>query len=450
MDVCRETCEWTDRCYGVDETPAGPVVVLAVRQGRKVVVEEVAAWPVQGPYAVAAGLTEKEAWVRRLQTPLRSKSKVLRVLPGLLEAQLPFGIDECMVSCVRLFRSPKTTGLTAVVAVVRRTDLQSRLGRSVAEGREPHVLDQEGLALWTQAADECPPHQADELRVVIYLGLDRATLVFGRGSEWMSTQGLRRFEPGQVIRQARLIFDGDPRPVFWIWTGPGAGDATAMESIRRIMDRSEPVQERVMKDPRTVLARAYAVRALTPGPLRCDFRMDSFAHGDVQRLRIRREFSTAMIWLVAGVILLSIGMGWKGWLEKREARARQAVAGRARAVMTRLGGGQAINPGYEIRSVSNALAGVEAQYAPFVRAVSPSRSRALGRILMAAREGNIILYRVAWEDTRLKVEGVGASEMACRAFVRLVEAEAGLTTVCRTTKKDEHGFRFVMETTGAR
>jgi hypothetical protein len=446
MDVLPPTCEWTDRCYGFDDTPSGPIVVRVVRQGRQNVVEPVTEWPPVGHHAVATGLSEKEAWIRRVQTPLRSKKKVLQVLPSLLDVQLPFGIEECVISCVSLFRATASLGWTAIAVVARRTDLRARLVRWTAEGRDPHILDQEGLALWTQAVLEYPPHESGEPRAVIYLGLDRATLVFGRGDALIASQGLKRFDPGQALRQARLAFEGDPGTILWIWAGPGAVDGAAVGDIRRAMDRPEPARDVVMQEPRTVLARAYAIRALTSGPLRCDLRTDEFAHPAVARLRGKRATVAACLWLVAGIILLGGGLAWKGLCERRETQARQAVATRARAIIARLGGGQAINPGYEVRSVSNAMAAAEAQYAPFVRAQTPFRSRALGQLLMDARERKLVLRRFSWDETGLTLEGLAESEESCEAFLNRVETETGLTMVCRKDKKDSHGIRFVMET----
>ena len=448
MNMCKRppTVEWTDCCYGVDETPTGPILVKAVRRGRQAVIEPVASLPPAGTAARACGLTEKEAWTRRVTAPLDSADKVCKVLPALLDVQLPFGIEECVFDCVSMERNPDRSGWTVMAAVTRQADALARLAEWGKADREPHVLDQEGLALWTQTGLECPPADAMEARAVVYLGEARAVLAFGRGNRLAVTHGLRQFDPEPARRLARMALEERDESIRWFWTGPLAERREALEDIRSRMSRTAPLQDRALNEPAAILARAYAVRALTAGPLRCDLRTGSLAHPHVALLRRRRAVLNAAVGLGAGLIVLTAGLVWNGLLKNRETLARRAVAVRAREVVAQLGGGYAVNPGYEVRSVSNALAVAEAAYAPFVRMRGPSRVRRLGRLFMAAREHNAVLHRLEWSDAVFRIEGRLEHAAACEAFARRVEAETGLKPACRTDRKDAHGVRFVMET----
>lgn len=443
------TVEWTRECYGMDDSPSGPILIRAIRGARKIAFEPVSTIPAAGVHAVAAGLTEKESWTRRIQTPLNSASKALGVLPSMLDVQLPFGIEECVVRCVGLSRA-KGRGWTALAAAARQIDIRNKLAQWRAEGREPHALDQEGLALWTQACEECPPDSAADARAVVYLGGDRITLAFGRGSELISTHGLRRFEPDQVRRLARMAFESDAEPLSWLWAGPLAARSETLDAFCRAMGKPAPLPGRVLRDPHTFLARAYAVRALTAGPLRCDLRSGDLVHPVVARIRRRREILAAAVCLAAGVIVLAAGMCWKGLMNRRRHEARRAVAAEARAVADLLDVRAAINPGYEIRSVSNVMAEAEPRYAPFVRATAPSRSLALGRLLMAARENNLVLYRLDWAGSAFRIEGRAPSKAACDAFAVAAKTALGDAPLVTQIRKDEHGVQFDMETNRTR
>jgi hypothetical protein len=449
MDNRPPTVEWSRDCYGMDDTPAGPLFVRGIRHGRKIVFEPAEALPAGGLHAVAGGLTEKESWTRRIQTPLNSAAKALSVLPSMLDVQLPFGIEECAVRCVGLFRA-NGRGLTALAAAARLSDIRNKLDHWRDAGREPHALDQEGLALWTQACEECPPDPPGGARAAVYLGEDRIVLAFGRGLELISTHGLRHFEPEQVRRLARLAFEGETGPVAWLWTGPLADRSGTLAELRREMGKTAPFKDHVLPDPRTFLARAYAARALTPGPLRCDFRNSELVHPAVARIRKHGEIRAAAVCLAAGVIVLAAGLCWKGLLGRRQSEASRAVAVEARGVADLLDRGAAINPGYEMRSVSNVLAAAEPRYAPFIRAAAPSRSRSLGRMLMAARENNLVLYRLEWTGSVFRAEGRAPSASAIDAFARAARMETGDPALFPKNGKDEHGVRFFMETNRSR
>lgn len=445
MDTRPPTCEWTDRCVGIDETASGPVMVRAFRRRGAWILEPVSAVAADGSDAVAAGLSEREAWVRRVPVNLRSRKKALQVLPSVLDVQLPFGIEECVLECVSMERA-SGGGWTVLAAAARRADVKTALERRAAGPGEPHVLDQEGLALWTQADPECPPESPTAPRAVVYLDRDRATLALGRGRDLIATQGLRRFDPEQVLRLARLAFEGESASLLWIWTGPGAADPAFLAEVRGGMNRLGIVRDRVMDDPRAVLARAYALRALTPGPLRCDFRKGEIEHPRVRDWRRRRASVSTGIWLAAGLVLLAVALMWKSVIAGREAGVRQALVEKARAIVARLDGGASILPGYEVRSARQAMAEREGQFMPFLRAREPARSRELSRLLMAARDGDLALYRLEWKENALHIEGEAETATAGGGFARAVESITGKPVSFKTDRKGDHGIRFVMET----
>lgn len=433
------TCEWTDRCVGQDETPEGRVAVLAIRKRGTVTYEPVSG-PVQGA-ALAIGLTERESWVRRIQTPLKDKAKGLGVLPGLLDVQLPFGIEECVFQCVGAERQAPA-GWSLLAAVARESELKARLERGVAEGMEPHHVDQESLALWTQALTERPA-SPDERRAVVYLGEDRSVLVFGRGEALLSTHSLKRFEAAQAQRLARLVFEGGAHTVNWIWAGPLAGQPDRVEGLVRELDAGG--RTHTLSEPRAVLARAYALRALTPGPLRCDFRQGEWIHPDVRQRRDRQDRFSAAVWLAAGLILLAAGLAWRGLMAARESELDHAIFLRAKGQALSLDPQARVQPGLERRGLEQAWAPHQDERRAFSAALSPPVSRGLGRFLMAAREGKVVLHKLDWNEEGLRVEGTAPTAEAADRLRQTVEREQGLSVTVKLDPKKGHDAAFVLE-----
>jgi len=391
------------------------------------------------------GLSEAACGIRRVAIPLAAAGPARKVLPSLLDVQLPFSLESCVWDCAALEREAAGAGWIATVAAARLEAAQARLAQGAAAGREPHLLDQEGLALWTQAVQECPPRLPQEPRAVVYLGADRAVLAMGRGRTLAVTQGFRQVDAESACRLARLAFGGSEEGVHWIWSGPQAARADALATLRAGLAGTAALTETVVPDPRAILARAYAVRALTPGPLRCNLRMGPLVHPGVRRRLARRAMWDAAAWLGAGLIVLAAGIGWHAGLAQREEAARAAVVRRARATVDRLGGG-AVIPGYEGRSVSNALAAAAARDEPFARMREPSRVGPLGGMLAAARDSRVAIRRLAWTDASFRLDGYAETADAVGAFTRRVAQELGIETIGRTDRKETHGVRFILET----
>jgi len=296
MNESRAGVPWTRVCYAADAGPEGITFVRAVRGRGRVDWRAVAAGDpslrreLEAGIPCVAALSCRESFTRGLEAPFSATQKGAKVLPTLLDIQLPFPLEACVYQFLDLRRtSQKTTRAVAVCA--RETDAARRLALLSEVNVDPVVLDQEGLALWTQSLREAPPAagEQDAFRVLVHLRAESAVAVIGRGEEFLGAHSLSRdivSHLGRLLRaygpEAAGNGAGGPEDAAaprtaWFWAGAGA-DRSAVAAMQGALAEAWPGRSVIHDDPATFLVRALATRALLPGPLRCNLRTGRLAH----------------------------------------------------------------------------------------------------------------------------------------------------------------------------
>ena len=195
--------------YGIDQTSESLTVVKARSAGRDFIFETV--YRADGPKGahkaaaeisalseeatnarttvIAAAMPASRAVTRWLGTPFFALGKAMRVLPSMLDLQLPFPLESCFYSFAALGKEPGK-GYRALAIASRRDDVYSRLKQLKDCGVDPLVLDHEALALWHRATQEKAP-TPNVFRVVLHAGPSAWTLVVGQGSGFLSSHAFR-------------------------------------------------------------------------------------------------------------------------------------------------------------------------------------------------------------------------------------------------------------------
>jgi len=230
--VSKPTAAWARTCYGVDD--ASGCVVRAERNGRRVNYEvmspslSVTAKSTEEGAAVAAAMPVGVGIAAWVAAPFASISKAQKVFPTLLDIQLPFPLEDCLSSFSEPIRlSPgdtmpmlpraipgeqkeepagRTNPCVASLAVAARTtDVERRLAELDGMGVDPHALDYEGVALWTQALREQDVVSAADtaMNVVMFLRSAGAVMVIGRGEHFCSAHRIRIEDPSSLDRFLR-------------------------------------------------------------------------------------------------------------------------------------------------------------------------------------------------------------------------------------------------------
>lgn len=317
-------------CYGI-EIQGDKAVVVRAEMGRGgVITSTVPAGTVEeGAYCVGC-LSVRESFTRWLEVPFRSTSKARKVLPSLLDIQLPFALEECHAEYFLARRTD--SGLRALAIAGRITDIEERLKTYKGLGFDVPSLDQEGVALWTQSLKELPLRgdDADVPRIVVYLGRDKSSLVIGLGGEFISAHGIRSGDASQVRRLLEAVLKGVKKnSVRWIAVGPSAGDGKQISQLMEQVGEEWRGSVETLKDTETFLARALAMRALEAGELRCNLRGGSLMHPLTTSIQRAQVIKPLVVVLLAGLMLILANIGARLVMVGKNKDADKATAGLA-------------------------------------------------------------------------------------------------------------------------
>jgi hypothetical protein len=414
---------------------------------------EVAAAGAAGRALLAAALPATDAFARWIETPLVAADKAQKVLPALLDVQLPFPLETCLYAFSQLRPGP-AKNFRALACAARRSDIEARLAQLGALGLDPALLTHEGLVLWRQAQAEIPLAPAT-LRVVAYLGDGRTTLAVGSGAgggELISLHGIRlgadelappdapavRQWASRVNQLLRALPAGaEGEAVQWLWCGPGAELAAPLEAALAQGDR---VHFKSLAEPALFLARALALAALA-GAADGQLRSGDLTHPALLAHIATGHRRAALNLLLAGGALLALALGWQVWLQRTNDSLQAELLARAQE----LSGKANIQYGTEIATVQAALKQRAAELQPFTAALAPVVARDLAAILAAARKDHVTVEALSYSGTSLIIRGATddwnrcdplAAELRLLGFsIELSREEAGADELVRFTLK---------------
>ena len=371
---------------------------------------------------MAGCLSSRQSFTRWIEAPFASVRKASRVFLTLLDIQLPFALEDCLCFFLATSRTSEQR-VEALAVASRRQDAEAGLKDYRRVGLDPVVLDQEGLALWTQALREAPAGQGDEaLRVVIYLGDSRSSLAIGRGKRLLATHGLAGQDAEQIgrfLRAQMATGSGaeDAARVEWIWTGPAATDTPAVQSMEANLNRQWQGAGTIVPAPELFLARALATRALVKGPLRVNFRSGALAHEGLLVKSRRRAMLAASILLLAGLVLCAANAA----VRVRARRFDDAMHEQVRAVVDRVAG-------YHVAAKGDDALGVAAdevdrrieQLLPFATAFGRAPSGVLAEVMKAA--GGLRIESLTLTRDKIQMNGTGTEWQSAEKLVTILGA----------------------------
>ncbi len=450
----KPTTSWARVCYGVDD--GAGCMVRAQRSGRRVswqsvpfdravlaeAVAEGAA--VAGAMRVGLGIA---AWVA---APFASVRKAQRVFPTLLDIQLPFPLEDCLYGfsdTVQVGRGETTIPLSdgvrtadghdpvagagkrvAALAFAARTeDVERRLAQLTEIGIDPHVLDYEGAALWTQALREhAVPVEGTALRVVVFMSGEEGVMVIGRGCHFWSAHRIRTGDPAVLDRFlcAQLSQLGADKqessgPVDWFWGGKGLADGESGARLRAEAELRWPGRSVTLESPDSFLARALATRALLPGPLRTNLRCGALSHTGAKSRSENAQVRAAAVLLAAGVLLCGGAIWWESTMVARLAALEMTFQSRLERLV-----------GYPVRAKgTNALLIAEREQAERAERRAPLADVFRGPLLTelqqalpAIREDDVRVEYLDLSFGALRIRGDAPSVAAAHALRDVVSA----------------------------
>jgi hypothetical protein len=337
-------------------------------------------------------------------------AKARRVFPTLLDIQLPFPLEDCV--SFFLAAAPGGQGIRALAVAARLSTARDRLQSLAAAGVDPHVLDQEGLALWTESLREIPappPPSPPEARAVLYLSSGSATLVAGRGEEFVAAHSVGPDDAAQVHRILRSHFPERPPVLRWLWAGPGAAASDRVSALHARLSADWPGP-----------SATHDVRALTSGPLRCNFRVGPLAHASAAARAAAASARAAVLFLVSGLLLAAFSLAWGAGLRHREADIDRTFS----SLRDRLAGYSAgpAKGEYALRIVRQKLDARRTACLPFLRPFDPSLAALLADAVRMAAAGDLRFESLSLDEGRAEVTGTAGDWTRCDQLARLLSA----------------------------
>ena len=268
--------------YGIDVQGDEPVIVgvrrSGIRQNEYFGVDSADSGSLlRAPTAVA--MPARGSLAQWLAVPYASARKARKVLPTLLDIQLPFALDQCVHDFVSQGKTINGE-FEALAVAARNQDVSAFLDSLATTSLDPDIIDHEGLTLWAHSLVEHPVDgQSRRERIIVYAGRERGTLVLGRGRRFLNAHALSLADSGTAKRLIRAAFGDAPTELEWLWVGPEAA-SDSVQQIRVELEHSAAGEALMAAEPETFLARGLALRASQRDGMTVNFRSGPFHHAD--------------------------------------------------------------------------------------------------------------------------------------------------------------------------
>ncbi|HAS82114.1 MAG TPA: hypothetical protein DCS43_05415 [Verrucomicrobia bacterium] len=418
---------WSRVAVGADVSSDGVVAVVGHQRHGRLTFETLPLDAVQAAVnahtAVACAMAPGQAMTVWLQTPLTVPAKARQVLPTLLDMAMPFAIEDCAYAFTEPVRQaaplPLTegSGLAALAVAVRRDDVARRLGLLEPHGINPHILDHELLALWTQMLHDEPSAVTvaaqDRVRGLVWVRRDEVLLALGLGSTFWSAHRLVDRAGGALERTVRMQLDTvvggryAQHALAWMW---GGTEPAACAALRQRVEGAFPGSALFdLPHGKTLLARALAQRALCPGLLRFNLRSGTQAHPAAHQHQQRRIRRQSFLNVALAALLLALGTAADIQRKQQTARAEQRFTQGVERVagwpVDAKGDNALLIAQRELQARQEALL-------PLKRAFEPSLMVTLDRLLAAAAASDATIHSLVLRADQWALQGHAPSREA--------------------------------------
>ena len=471
------TAPWAGICYGIDTSTDGShIVVRAERRGRRINCRTVKfdrdelEKEISKGAAAAAGMPAGQGISTWISAPFASEAKAAKVFPTLLDIQLPFQLDECIYDFTEIVslhnsdadipisgttatedRTANKGGTAALAVAARKCDVERRLAELAEMGIDPHILDYEGLALWTQMLHEYPQTDSDKdapLRIIVFMRGEEGILVIGRGRYFRAYHKINAATPTAIDRYLRVQLNQigfDPKKkapkIEWFRGGTGFDYNQKGSGLKKHIEKHWPGSTTIFDDPETFLARAMATRALLPGPMRTNLRTDSLAHAGADAHTNRTQTRSSAIILITGILLCCTPVLW----EYNIAALRKAFEKAFTARTTKMLGYPANAKGSTALLIAEReLEARTQQNSPLTQPFSPSLLKDLQQIVASINTHGINTEQLKLSADSFRIKGSAASKTDVSNLIKELKKFGYNAEITTDDDKDPEKYIFIL------
>jgi hypothetical protein len=405
-----------------------------------------------GKYEPAAGCIDiHESLTLWIDTPFPSKNKAIKVLPAMLDVQLPFPLEDCCW-CPVQFRRKTGNNISVLVIAARRAAVQQRLDQYQAAGLDPAIIDHEGLALWQQSRQE-KPLRSGATRVVVSLEPDHIAVVIGSGDIFSNAHSLRapsntgaEAVPEEIFQRMYRILCAELQSkaaVEWVFCGLLARQPALINSLHRLLSGEWPGSFIVHKSPETFLPRALSSRALSGGQLRCNLRQQELIHPAVQAEQQRYLKHAAIFLLATGLLLWAFNLAWQVIGSYRFKAAQAEIA----RLAGELAPGRTITYGREVNEVRQVMQKRLNDFAPVLNIFARPLSARLAEVINAGKEAGVTYARLEINRQKITINGTSEDWNYCERLVDCLKNIGYKVEIERKEAESDGLVRFIAKGT---
>lgn len=346
-----------------------------------------------------------------LKTPALPTSKLYKILPGLLDVQIPLPIAECATAFVHYD--------TAYMAyAIRKTDLQNLIEKLSAHSCNPARIVPGAHAAWMLSQAEQPPVKDGEARA-LFIATPRQTMLLTGHGNTFERQSVFKTSGEEPLRRLKLAFGGLPQQLVCIV----AGSAHATISAALAPAESSALTVTGVRSPDFFLARALASDSTFTGTAAdADLRQSVFPHAAMTR-RQQRPVTTLTVALAAcALILATIALIKVSTAKRIEAQTRSTLQNKLDTLA-----------GYPIRTQGErALQDARAALPltmdkAILHYINDPLPNELASIAALCKQQEISLQHLSLTAEGLKASASAKNENAVDRFVKALQA-SGITT----------------------
>lgn len=392
---------------GVDLDEGRAVVVEAKRSLRSI---QFRAASGSDAIPCAAALPIHTAFLRRLTVPLESPEKARRVLPSLLDIELPFPLESCAHTFSQLERTAQGN-IEALAVAARTEDIAAHIERLRSAGFDPVSIEHEAVALWRQSLSEIPLAH-EQHRLLVHLGRDRTGLVIGSGRGLDAATGLRQgaaelTDPqGGGARRLALWWktQRETRPgATWhiAWCGPGAGQPDMRNAAARILSDSGELKNIPHHEPEKFLARALAAGLASGEGTDGNLRAGELAHPSLAASARRESRGRVFALGAAALFLIVINIAWTQLLASTQNKWQQRLEAEAKAAA----GTDRLPRGQELLAAQRAMESQAAGWTAFQHSQEPGAEQVLANVLRASMPYGLTFHNLVIRRQSLLLNG---------------------------------------------
>lgn len=362
--------------------------------------------------ACTAGPQPETTLAVPLKTPALPTNKLQKILPGLLDGQIPLPLSACATAYVHYE--------TACIAyAIRKTDLQDLIEKLATHGCNPARIVPSAHAAWMLCQAEYPPAKADEARALFIATAQQTILLTGHG-KILERQSLFKTAQEEPLRRLKLAFGGLPEPLTCIVAG---SEHDTINAALALVAQSSAATILTVLSPGFFLARALACDGkYSRTAADTNLRQAIFPHAAVTRRQQRPAMILTAALVGCAIVLAAVALTKVTAATKIERQTRNTLQNRLNTLA-----------GYPIRTqgeraLQDARAAMPLNMDEDIQHFIANRlPHEMASLAMQCKQHDITLQHLSLNANGLTASASTKNENAVDPFVKALQA-AGITT----------------------